>query len=424
MNENDKRPLAAHNFDCLYDKNYYSGILYTNHFSGKNLSYRIIEDCTITPYNFGNGGGIFDRDGNYIRGSSYIRRNEDGVSGTSDTTHEPSKDSVIFIGTLANVWGHFITDSMSMLWFLKSRAYTEKFSRCRLVYLPAQGFVLKGNHKRLLEILGINLSMLEPVTTAVKYKNLILPDECFFKSENGIFFTPEYRGLADAVRNFALDNIRPTKHRKYYFSYSRYKSNRSIGEDKLEKYFASKGYGIVYPEKLSLDEQLNILINCDSFASTLGSCAHNVIFLKDRSQTVIIPRYSRLNSYQQALDDVHDLDINYVDSSFSIFKDKNESWKSPSLYFVSSNLRRFFNDSDTGHIISVSDFRKYIRTVKGIRADSSWGCPSKADNPDTYRYYSTIASEYFGYVFSQGWLCRFRRMLDNMKKAAKKIFRR
>ncbi|MBR0151370.1 MAG: glycosyltransferase family 61 protein [Synergistaceae bacterium] len=397
------------NYDLLYDKEYYTKSLNTEHLiAGKKLSYRIIEDGYILPLlAHVNEGGIFSSEGDYVSGSSYKEGPGDfsdeinnrtitlkaaaELHGIDPTDVISENSTVVYLGMFFKVWGHLITDNMRLLWFLHSNDYAEKFSQCKLIYCPVMDFKLEGNYKRMLEILGIDCSKLTPVTRLSRYSRIILPDECFFKNDAGIrFFTPEYVSTIDAVRDYAASIARPGTPEKIYYSYSSYKSGKTFGEDKLERYFASKGYAIIHPERLTLDEQLTLLAGCKSFASTIGSCAHNMIFLRDGAEVILIPRANYFAAYQPVLDQVHRLNIHYVDSSFSIFVGKRP-WGGPHLYFISSNLRRYFHDEDTSPIIDVSDFMRYMNAHT---TDS---------NPETYKYYSVIAAEYFG------GLCALRR---------------
>ena len=317
--------------------------------------------------------------------------------------------------------GHFITDDMRLLWFLRSKEYRENFADCPIVYIPVHGFELKGNWLRMLEILGINLSLMTPITELTKYDKIILPDECFFMSlEDGIrYFTSEYIEIIDAARVFTLANTEPAHAKKIYFSHAKFKNiSITFAEERLEEYFASKEYEIIYPEKLSLDEQLNALVHCDSFASTIGSCSHNMIFCRDNTEIILIPRANYFTGYQLAVDQVHPQNIHYIDSSFSIFAG-NSPWGGPFLYFISSNLRKYFNDPDTESIICASDFWKYLFSAFGLKFSRSFGQTVAADNPKVYRYYSTIAAEYFGKLFKMSWPYRLRQWLKKLLRRKK-----
>ena len=420
------------NYDLLYDKEFYGDTFYVNHFVDKKLTFRVIENGYILPFTPANEGGVFDSTGNHVKGSTITNHyafdpnthvsSEAGLRtlaeslnfNISEAIHKHS--TVVHIGVLIKTWGHFITDSMRFLWFLKSRDYLDNFSECPLTYFPSLGFQLKGNWQRILEILGINTSLLTPITELTKYDRIIVPDESFaLTSSKNYYFTSEYVECIDCIRNFAATQSLSEHKKKIYFSYSKYKQNMSTGEDKLEKYFASKGYEIIYPEKLPIDEQLNILINCSNFAATIGSCSHNALFLKDDTEIILIPRANYLNDYQLAIDQVHPQNIHYIDCSFSIFAGKSP-WGGPFLYFISSNLRKFFNDPDTESIICSSDFWKYVRLSRGFSISSAFGRAAHGDNPDVYKYYSTVAAEYFGKLFSMSWPYKLRQWLKELLK--------
>ncbi|MBQ3395735.1 MAG: glycosyltransferase family 61 protein [Synergistaceae bacterium] len=418
------RPDQTVDYELLYDKDNEQFIrhFYASHLVRKKMSFRVIDNCYLLPY-----GGIFDDYENYVEGSNFIddgRRFEYKGKTLSAIAEENNIDisnvvnehsTVVYLGVMAGGWGHFITDSMRFMWFQKTEDYIKNFSECPFVYYSFQNFKPNGNYKRMLDILGINVSVMQCVETLTKYDRIILPDESFFHTSDGIrFFTPEYVETINIVRDYAIKNMKPVKSKKLYYSYSGYTSGKSVGEDKLEKYFSSKGYEIIHPEKLSLDEQLNLLVNCESFASTVGSCSHNMIFLRDDTEVILIPRANYMMGYEAALDHVHNLKISYVDSSFSIFVGKKAPHGGPFLFFISSNLRKYFHDKDINHIISASDFRKYLRIASGHSLGLAFGKIGEADNPEVYRYYSKVAAEYFSQIFKSSWLHRLRKFLKKL----------
>lgn len=216
------------------------------------------------------------------------------------------------------------------------------------------------NFAKLLRILEIDVSKFFPIVKPVKFRNIILPDESFFldkskitfgkdklfiegtfdnfNGNDGAFFTKEYVELIDRIRNFALKNYSPMSQKKFYF----FHGTNQVGEERIAKYFESKDYVILRPEVLPLETQLNIFANCESFASPLGSVSHNIIFLKDKTNVILIPRRAAfLNIYQHALNQIHDLNIFYIDSALSIFAEK---FPEPFCYIVSENLRKHFGD--------------------------------------------------------------------------------
>ena len=281
-----------------------------------------------------------------------------------------SDETVIYLGMFYVIWGHMITDNMKRLWFLKSDVYKNYFKNCKLIYVQYDGFefetsIVHFHFAKILEILGIDYKNIYPVKEATTYKNLILPDESFYYiPEKGKYFTNEYVETIDIIRHHFLKYYGTLNHtslpfKKVYFFHG---MREQIGEERLAAYFQSKGYVIINPYKFSFEEELAILINCESFATPIGSTAHNSIFLRDNTEVILIPRGNYLTDYQEALNQVHDLRINYIDSTLSIF---SKGWDIAFYYFVSNNLKRYFGDEvDEEHQFNNEDFKTFIIYLK------------------------------------------------------------
>jgi hypothetical protein len=257
-----------------------------------------------------------------------------------------------------STWGHAITDNIRRLWFLKSDDFKSHFKNYPLVYLlctKREIFTLESykNFRRLLEILEVDVDNLKLIEQPTHFNKIILPDESFYGSRE---FTAEYLEAIECIRNFALKNQTPTSSKKIYYLHGM----RQTGEEHLAEYFKSKGYEIIRPEKLTLDEQLNILINCESFASTIGSSSHNSVFMRNGQEAIFIPRGVRSfsNNYQLALNQVNSINANYINSTLSIFGD----WYNNIFYIVSPQLRRFFGDKCEDY--EEEDLKAFLQYVK------------------------------------------------------------
>ena len=390
------------NYDSLYKKNYYGEKLFENHFSKKELGFQIIENGTILPYkpleNSVGLGGIVDVEGNFIK-ESFIHRGA-GNSYTPDRKVKYSPKTVIYLGMLVHVWGHCLTDNIKRIWFLKSNFFKENFKNCQIVYVKA-GVGIIPNFARLLKILGVEVEDFLEIEKPTRFKKIILPDESFFLDKgsaenydcaiegsrnnfNGndtAFFTQEYIQTIEQIRNFAQKNFSPLTQKKFFFYYG----GNQTGEGRLADYFSEKGYEMIEPEKFSLDEQLNILANCENFASVIGSISHNILFLKNHSQAILIPRRPAfLNIYQQAIDQVHDLEIFYIDSAFSIVA---RSQSGTFCYILSEQLRKFFGDEITEKF-SQEDFYHFL-TYSKFAKENNWSI-----NPQDDKYFSDLILEF------------------------------
>lgn len=243
---------------------------------------------------------------------------------------------------------------------MKNEIFKNEFKNCPIVYIAFNGQHLEQqkNFCQLLEILEIDVNRLQVIKQPTQFEKIILPDEAFFRDNKSIQFTEEYREMIDCVRNFGIKNRTSTSNKKIYYFHSR---REQVGAERLAEYFKSKGYEVVSPEKLTFYEQLNLLINCESFISTLGSCSHNSMFLRDGTKSIIIPRGGdRITStYQQAADSIHPLNITYIDSSLSIF---GKVQYGPFCYIISKQLKEFFGDEFLGY--DEEDFKTFLEYVK------------------------------------------------------------
>lgn len=353
------------NSDYLYNPTAAKVHFEKSYFVDKKLGFQVIENGTILPCKFEKvvdrwswknyWGGIMDSEGKSIAGTHVSRGLETIYTPPPQELIIHNSETVIYLGYFFPVWGHVITDNIRRVWFLKSELFKKEFKNCSLVYIPWYNSPLESqpNFRRLLEILEIDVDKLQPINQPTQFEKIILADESFF-SDRYRRFTAEYRETIDHIRHFALKKQTPTSSKKIYYFYGRHQ----VGEERLATYFKLKGYEIIRPERLTLDEQLNILINCESFVSTLGSCAHNSIFLRDGTETIFIPRSKDFTGYQETLNLVHPLNVNYVDSSLSVFNVTHD-WE---CYIISEQLKRFFGEDFYGY--EEGDFKAFLEYTK------------------------------------------------------------
>ena len=361
------------NYDYLYNKEYYGDDLNKNYISNKKLGCRIISNGIVLPHkqqvpghDMLGGGGVVDNTGKYIEGT-FLHDNPSREYKPASIRY--SNETVIYIGMFVAIWGHCLTDNIKRLWFLKSDIYKKYFNGYKLIYIPMWNFDFETNaknFKRLLQIWNIDFDNFKSITEAIQYKNIIIPDVSFGGSlgdENNVnaVFTNEYKETINYIRQFALQNYVPNmSFKKLYFMHGR----KQIGEELIAQYFNSKGYTLVFPERLTFEEQLNILVNCESFASTAGSCSHNMIFLRENTEVILIPRGAYLTGYQEILNQLFSLNITYIDSTLSLFVN-NLAQDGPFFYFVSDKLKKYFGDCDEDvYHYTEADFKMFIKYFK------------------------------------------------------------
>ena len=362
------------NLDYLYNKDAAPDIFNQNHLADDKLHFKIIERGKILPHKnlYVNGGwtwgfgGVVNARNEFVE-NTFVHKGAGGAyTPTENFQYVPA--TAVYLGLFYPVWGHCITDNIRRLWFLKTDIFKTYFKNCQLVYIPWAGqfsFEYMQNFKRLLEILEVDINRLVPVYHPVQFENIIVPDDSFYDGK----FTNEYRETIEQVKSFALKNQTPTSSKKVYFFYG----TAQFGEERLAEYFRSKGYEIFSPERLTFDEQLNLMINAESFASTLGSCSHNSLFMRSGAEAIFILRAAkRFSGYQQIIDQIANLNAVYIDSTFSIFEKMN----GPYCFIISEQLKKFFGDDFKGY--EEDDFKAFVDYSKSAtkngfqRNEAAW----------------------------------------------------
>ncbi|MBR4904273.1 MAG: DUF563 domain-containing protein, partial [Selenomonadaceae bacterium] len=383
------------NTDYLYNPDGLKDVLNKNYFLDIKLGFQVIENGMILPHkdmrvpgkwNFGLVG-IVDSKGEFIRSTS-VHYGTGGAYNPPPESIQHRAETAVFLFMLYPTWGHCITDNIRRLWFLKSEIFKSEFKNCPLVYISwgKQNLEALQDFKRLLEILEVDVDRLQEITQPTRFEKIILPDESFNSPHNKIVgFTNEYCEAIEHIRAFALKNRTPTSNQKLYFFHG---SKGQYGEERLAEYFKSKGYEIINPakQKLTFDEELNLLINCKSFVATNGSSSHNSLFLRDDTQTIIIPRIALLNNpyYQEIVNQVHPLNVTYIDSTLSIFSKGIATglW----FFMISEQLKRFFGDKWDGY--EEEDFKTFLQYVKNLLG------AGLEINPNTKNCYATILPDF------------------------------
>lgn len=151
------------------------------------------------------------------------------------------------------------------------------------------------------------------------------------------YYTQEYRELIDRI----ISKVTADKQEKVYLTRTRLHDYRDYGEKKIEKAFKEKGYKIVSPERLTLKEQISIYKGANILATTEGSISHNAVFMRQGAQLVVLRKCDCFNTYQEAINDVHSLNVTYIDAHLSCFVDAKAPWFGPFFLYCNDNLSRF-----------------------------------------------------------------------------------
>lgn len=203
---------------------------------------------------------------------------------------------------------------------------------------PSENFWL------LLESLGIPCEQFLLIDKPTRFARVFVPDASFGavdKKHKTHRYTQEFVNLINRLA--PLPPPSNLNIEKVYFSRMAFQSPKDFNEIAVENMFKNQGFTIIYPEKLNFLKALAILQNCTVFAATDGSIAHNSLFLKPGTRTIICRKSRHFTEHQIIINHLKKLDVTYIDAAFSPLADWRAVWAAgPFFLYETKALCRFF----------------------------------------------------------------------------------
>lgn len=279
------------------------------------------ENATILPavkfddYDVSHGrGGVIDENGNYVELSKQKARVQ-GYYDPSEYGIEESNETVVYCGFFNKVWGHFITEAVSRLWY--SLRNDESVDAYVFFDVLDGNKRFSGNYFEFLKLLGI-ADKVKIINKPTRYKKVIIPEEGLVYNDH---YTQEFINLYQFINKKGLELYTGSKYEKVYFSKRKLQisAESNLNEKFLDDYFRKNGYCIFYPEQLSLIDTIGILQNAKYFAGIASSLLHNQLFGTQNQTTICIEKQAFYNPYQVMIAKITDCKTVFIDACRSIF---------------------------------------------------------------------------------------------------------
>lgn len=310
-------------------------------------------------------GGVCDSDFNFIAGHI---RNDNGKNDNLEIVRSYktdnivlSEEEVVFVGLAFNHFGHFLIETLNRLWWV----IENKRFDLKLVFVVDK--ISEIPYLELLELMGINKENIILLQKPTRFKKVIVPDQ-------SLYFFSKYNREFNIPYNKILENITPSTDRKIYLSRTQFKKKDCINEEYFESFYKEMGFRIVYPEQLSLKEQISLISGADEIVSTTGTISHMAIFTKPGTKIVSLLRArSFFTVVQVMINQARELDYTFIDTTCNFLPSRysancyyigptvswNEFVKKEYGLELNANLIDYLND----HNSYVGDyFRQWIKT--------------------------------------------------------------
>ncbi|MCH9275497.1 glycosyltransferase 61 family protein [Bifidobacterium amazonense] len=212
-------------------------------------------------------------------------------------------ETVIFGGCLINHFGHALLDGTARTWYLAEAA-----EDLRIVFLhyPHKSDV-PFDALKFVELMGIDMDRVEVIDRPTQFRRVIVPDEAIYPANA---YRPEYVRTFDAIRA----RIRPMDARKVYLSRSQFGLRPVYNETYYEEFFARRGFVVIHPETLPIEEQIAYVAGADEIVTSIGSMSHLFLFAKDTVTATVLNRSTQCLPGQIIVDQVRGIGPFYVDA--------------------------------------------------------------------------------------------------------------
>lgn len=261
------------------------------------LSLTMVPSAKITAMTFNENtrafsASVYDNNGTLIKSSQRIS----GVGGDRVKNADPPTLPIgyrseafvpgecLYLGFMMNHYGHWLLETLATFWsipIVRPR---------KVIFSPfIFGRTIPRYAETVLSACGIGRDMICITEFATTVENLLVPDRTFglnqFWHEQHAITT---RKIRDALIGYSLRRERSSA-RKLFLSRSELQAPRRghvQNQVEIENIFENRGFHIIHPEKILIEDQAYLFDGAEVIAGFSGSALHNVLFT--RPQTTVI----------------------------------------------------------------------------------------------------------------------------------------
>jgi len=197
-------------------------------------------------------------------------------------------EDAIYFCIPQNHFGHTLVGTMSFAHILLDTAY----KRHKIVFIdrpPSEQTLI------LLEHLGAKRENIMTVNEYTSFKSVTVVKQSLYAERVPRLGSVPYRISLEFIDTFRaiaqkFNDTNGSSPKKIYFSRGMLPGKTILCEDKIEQVFKKNGYEILYPERLSLNEQIKLVANADFYACVQSSLEHHSLFMKDGATAIVMSR--------------------------------------------------------------------------------------------------------------------------------------
>lgn len=254
-------------------------------------------------------------------------------------TIEKSGESVIYLGRGFPHYGVVMIDLIRRLYFKYSEEGRNlKLCYCGVYSAPDTFGRAEQRSWELLNDMGIYREDMIDVRTPTQFKMVYVPEPGF---EYNKYYHKEFLVPYKCI----FDRVEAKNEKMLYLSRKKMGTTKEAGEPIIEKFFRMNGYKIIYPDELSIFEQVEWLKGAEEIASVEGTISHNILFCNPGTKQIVIRKNTRLEPRHFLFNELMDSPVTYIDCLFNFIPGFPRHYDiGPFCMLFNSNIRKFAKD--------------------------------------------------------------------------------
>lgn len=224
---------------------------------------------------------------------------------------EEINEEVIYLGRGYPHYGVVMIDLIRRLYF-KYTNEGKKFKLCFLGIHCEKGTFGKAEKKswELLGEMGLKRDDFIDIRKPTKFSMVYIP-------EPGFEYEKYYHKEFLIPYKIIQDKVKPRNAKKLYLSRRKMDTIKEVGEDIIEKFFSINGFKIIYPDELSIQEQVEWLKGAEVIASVECTASHNILFCVPGTKQIVIRKYTRIEPRHFLFNELMNSKVTYIDCMFN-----------------------------------------------------------------------------------------------------------
>lgn len=197
----------------------------------------------------------------------------------------------------------------------------ENSSTERIAFVPYFGFNRAENiNNEFFKLLDIDLERIIYIQDPTQFKCVIVPDEMQYVLGK----LAQYKKKYTVVHEKIMNRVEAKCIKKIYLTRSQFKKNDCFNESYFEEFYKRRGFTVIAPEQLRIEEQIAYMKGAEEIVCTLGTLSHLVLFARPGTRLTALIRYTRAPLiHQMIVNHAKDVDFYIVDVSFNLMPTSN-----------------------------------------------------------------------------------------------------